>query len=158
MPHSLRERQRVATFCGIHVRCQERPRPSSRPLRWSGMMRAVKIVGQILSLLVTSAVVGAGMGFWLGEITARKWPRFAQPTFAEGASGFGAPVALVVGSVLYLLLRRRVSFGEFSAIVTCTAVVGTFAALPGWELFVPIASVFAAVCAAVTVKALQEDR
>lgn len=122
------------------------------------MMRAVRVAGRILSFLVTFAAIGAGVGFWLGKITARTWPRSASLYFAEGAADFGAVVALVVGSVLYLLFRRRVSFGEFSAIVTCTAIVGAFAAVPGWEFFVPIAALLATVGAAITVRALQEDR
>jgi hypothetical protein len=120
------------------------------------MTRAAKVAGRVLSFLIASAAVGAGIGFGLGEITARNRPRSATVYFAEGAAHFGAAAALIVGPVVYVLLRRRISFGEFSAIVTCTAVVGALAALLGWEFFVPIAAVLGAGLAAITVMALRE--
>lgn len=121
------------------------------------MVRALRAVGRISSLVLSCAAVGAGVGFFLGEMTTRKWDRTAQISFAEGSACFGALVAVIVGPIVYIALRPRISFGEFSAIVAGTLLIGALAALLGGEFFVPIAAVLGTAGAALTVHALRKD-
>ena len=119
--------------------------------------RVARFVCGAISLLVTCAMVGAGVGFFQGEIVSRRFPRVEQIAFAEGAAFLGTIVALFLGPLLYaLLLRYRMSVSELCAIVACSAVGGGLVALLGWEIAVPLTSVFVYVVAALTVRALQE--
>jgi general stress protein CsbA len=121
------------------------------------VLNAIGAVGRIFALVLTCAVVGAGIGFSLCEITMRKWDRTAQISFAEGSAYFGAFVAMIVGPIVYVILRPRISFGEFSAVVASTLVIGALAAWPGWEFIVPIAAVSATIGAAIMAYALRKD-
>lgn len=121
------------------------------------MWRAVRIAWEVLSLLLTSAIVGAGIGFLEGEIVTRSWSRHDQIAFAEGSALMGTLVALFVGPVLYLLLGRRITFGEFARIVACGAIAGALAALVRWEFIVPIAVVLASAGAALVIRAMRPD-
>ena len=121
------------------------------------MRRAVSIAGGVLSLLLTSAVVGAGAGLFQGEIAARSWARPEQIAFAEGAAFLGSIVALFVGPLLYVFLSRRMSVGELSGIVACSAIGGGLAALARWEVLIPIANVLVCAAAAITVRALRGE-
>jgi hypothetical protein len=121
------------------------------------MQRAVGIAWGLVSLLLTSAVVGAGVGLFQGEIATRSWSRPEQIAFGEGAAFLGAIVALFVGPLLYLFLSRRMSVGELSGIVACSAIGGGLAALARWEVLVPITSVLACAGAAIAVRALRGE-
>jgi hypothetical protein len=119
--------------------------------------RIIRFTWGVTSVLVTSAVVGAGLGFFQGEILTRTWSRPEQIAFAEGAAFLGTIVALFAGPLLYAFLRRRISIGELCGIIACSAIGGGLVALARWEVLVPVASVFVCAGAAVTVKALRED-
>lgn len=110
-----------------------------------------KFAWQLVSVVVTSVVVGAGIGLFEGEVSARNWSHQTQITFAEGSSLFGGAVALVVGPLLYyVVLRRHVSFEEFAGIITCAGIAGCSAAMMS-ELLAPIATVVAAFFVAVMI-------
>ena len=121
------------------------------------MKRIVRFVCGAISLLVTSAAVGAGVGFFQGEIVARNWSRPEQIAFAEGAAHMGAIVAVFVGPILYVFLGRRISIGELCGIIACTAIGGGLVALARWEVLVPLMSIFVCAGAAIMVRALRTD-
>ena len=121
------------------------------------MRRAISIAWGLVSLLVTSAVVGAGVGLFQGEIATRTWSRPEQIAFAEGAAFLGAIVALFVGPLLYVFLSRRISVGELSGIVACSSIGGGLVALARWEFLIPVASVLVCAAAAITARALRGD-
>ncbi len=76
------------------------------------LKRGIEVTWDVISRLLTSAVIGCGIGFVEGEILARSWERSAQIAFAEGAADLGILAGLVLGPVFYLLLSRTISFHE----------------------------------------------
>ena len=108
-----------------------------------------------LSLLLTCAVIGAGIGILLGELTARSWERPYQIAFAEGAAGMGMIAAAVLGPICYLFLGRRVSLREFSAIVASRLIAGAVVAFAAWQIMVPIMTVLAGAIAVLTIRILR---
>jgi hypothetical protein len=113
---------------------------------------------RLFSVAITSLLVGAGIGFFHGEIISRRWERPAQIAFAEGASSIGALVALVLGPVLYYgLFRRRVSVEEIAIVVSCTAVIGALASITGSEVLIPLLNIGVMIGASFTIMALRKS-
>jgi hypothetical protein len=109
---------------------------------------------QLLSVVMSSAVVGSGIGFIQGEVVARKWTRPEQIAFAEGACMIGGEVAFVIGPLLYFLFfGRKISIEEFFGIVAAALVAGVLSALivPEWI------TMFATILSAIVVAALYKE-
>ena len=121
------------------------------------MLRIGLICLRLFSVAITSLLIGAGIGFFYGEIISRGWGRPAQIDFAEGASSIGALVGVVLGLVLYYgLFSRRVSFEEIAIIVSCTAVIGALASIMGSEFLIPLLNVGVAMGASFTIMAFRK--
>jgi len=115
--------------------------------------RLIRVGGNVLALFLTCFIVGTGVGFNLGEITARTWERPAQIAFSEGAAGIGGGVACILGPILYyIILGRRVSFEEFAIIVASAFIGGSLAGLAGSEFITPIIPVLVSAIAATIIK------
>jgi hypothetical protein len=120
--------------------------------------RIIRKCAEILSTLIVCFTTGTGIGFNLGEITARSWTRSAQIAFSEGAASIGGAVACVVGPFLYyFVLKQHVLFKEFATIVAVALVTGSLIALTGSELLTPIVPVLLSTVAAVIIRAQRED-
>ena len=116
------------------------------------IMRLGLALWRLVSFAVTPMLIGAGIGFFHGEIVARDWERPAQTAFAEGASSIGALVGLVLGPALYfLLLRRRVSVEDLALVVSCTAIIGGLVSLTGAEVVIPIVNIAVTIFASLTI-------
>ena len=63
--------------------------------------RLIRIGWAILSILTTSTIMGTGIGFVLGEVTATSWAGPEQPVFAKKAAFFGSAGGCLLGPIFY---------------------------------------------------------
>lgn len=117
------------------------------------MRRVMRTIASSVSLFLAFAVIGAGVGLFLGDVTGRKFSYSGQSAFAEGSAYVGAAAACLVGPFLYfIVLEQQASFGEFATVVAVGMCAGCLPALGGSEVLTPIVAVIGAFAAAILIK------
>jgi len=112
---------------------------------------------RLLSAVLTSGLIGAGIGFLQGEVVARKWPRPEQIAFTEGACMIGGEVALIAGPLLYFLFfARDISVEEFFGIVASALIAGVLSAIVVPEWISMFGTILATIFVAVLYKELRK--
>jgi energy-converting hydrogenase Eha subunit G len=90
--------------------------------------RVSSILWDFFRTSVTCGAVGAGIGFVQGFIVSRQAARDEQMDFAGVASISGAAIAMIVGTIIYFVIKGEVSLKQFSSTVFCVISIGSLVA------------------------------